>query len=573
MPKINKSLIWLFLSLIVSIFSFSGLLRPGYFPMHDDMQAMRVYEMDKCVHDMQIPCRWVPDMGYGYGYPQFNYYPPTPYYIMETLHLFGMSVLGSVKTGIILSFILSAAFMFLLGKELFGDVGGFVSSVFYIYNPYRATDVYNRGAMGEFWALVFLPLIFLAILKIVKKPSKTNALLLALSYAGLLTTHLVTSLIFTPVAIAWGIFLIIFFSIKRGSILSSKIFSFKDKMDRLMVLAGGAFWGLFLSGFFVLPVIFERKYAHTETMIEGFFNYLAHFVSIRQMFTSTHWGFGSSELGPYDDFSFSIGIFHWIFGAISVLVAFLYRKKNDLMYKMSLFFLFVFLAASFMAHQRSSFIWKLAPILEYLQFPWRFLVISVFSVSLLAGLFTFFLKGSKKNTVLGLVSAGVIIFFNVFYFYPRTWYDITDVEKFSGDLWEKQQTISIFDYLPIYAQAPPAQRAPAEPEVVSGSAEVLSGQHGSDWYKWNLQVDSKTAKIKLPVFDFPGWKVFVDEKRVETNHDNDLGLITFEVTSGEHGVYAKLTNSSVRTVGNIFSLLGIAAIPVVLRGVKGKRKK
>jgi len=34
-------------------------------------------------------------------------------------------------------------------------------------------------------------------------------------------------------------------------------------------------------------VVIEKKYAHTETLTMGFFNYLAHYVSLKQIFTST----------------------------------------------------------------------------------------------------------------------------------------------------------------------------------------------------------------------------------------------------------------------------------------------
>ena len=50
------------------------LFRPGYFTMHDDLQVMRLFEMDRCLQDGQIPCRWAADLGAGYGQPMFNYY-------------------------------------------------------------------------------------------------------------------------------------------------------------------------------------------------------------------------------------------------------------------------------------------------------------------------------------------------------------------------------------------------------------------------------------------------------------------------------------------------------------------
>ena len=47
------------------------LMKTGYFSHQDDLQVMRIFEMRKCFSDFQIPCRWVPDMGWGNGFPLF----------------------------------------------------------------------------------------------------------------------------------------------------------------------------------------------------------------------------------------------------------------------------------------------------------------------------------------------------------------------------------------------------------------------------------------------------------------------------------------------------------------------
>jgi len=73
--KINKNkFFWILLVVVFTIPVCRNLLRPGFFSMQDDLQAFRIQQLDKCLDDGQIPCRWVPDAGYGYGYPQFNYY-------------------------------------------------------------------------------------------------------------------------------------------------------------------------------------------------------------------------------------------------------------------------------------------------------------------------------------------------------------------------------------------------------------------------------------------------------------------------------------------------------------------
>ncbi|EKD62165.1 MAG: hypothetical protein ACD_52C00280G0001, partial [uncultured bacterium] len=129
------------LLLVLIIPSFANLLRPGYFPMQDDLQAMRLHQMDKCFRDFQIPCRWVPDMGYGYGYPQFNYYAPGVYYLGEVFHLVGFQFVDVVKILFIIGFVLSGIFMYVLVREIFGELPALVASLFYVYGPVRAVQV------------------------------------------------------------------------------------------------------------------------------------------------------------------------------------------------------------------------------------------------------------------------------------------------------------------------------------------------------------------------------------------------------------------------------------------------
>ena len=145
-----KIKILLFLLLIPAFFF---LLRPGeYWNMHDDMQVIRQLEMEKCFKDGQIPCRWSPDLGYGYGYPLFNYYPPLPYLVGEIFRVFGFSFIAAVKLTAIAQILLSALAMYICAGAIFGSLGGALSALFYTYAPYRNLNIYVRGAMNEAWA-------------------------------------------------------------------------------------------------------------------------------------------------------------------------------------------------------------------------------------------------------------------------------------------------------------------------------------------------------------------------------------------------------------------------------------
>ena len=553
----KKKLPIILLSLLI-IPVFSSLLRSGYFPMHDDMQAMRLLQMDKCVKDGQIPCRWVPDMGYGYGYPQFNYYAPLPYYFMESFHLLGFGYLDSVKIGFITSVVVSAFGMFLLGSSLWGSAGGFISALFYTYIPYRAVNMYVRGAVGEFWGMSFLPIILWSIRKVFEGERKAK-LWLALSLAALLTSHNITTLIFIPVIVLWTVFLYFYHQ-------GSPTLSLRKKAVSVLI---GNIWGFLIASFFIIPAWFERKYVHIETLLQGYFNYLAHFVSIKQLLFSSYWGYGSSELGPYDDMSLSIGLIHWILPFVCLILLTILKRKKQ--YLKVVFFTLVGWLALFMTHSRSSLIWERVDIFSYLQFPWRFLILATFAFSVAAGAIG--LTFPKKGKLPFLATTFLVIItllFNASFFKPIKWIEITDKEKFFGGLWEKQQTISIFDYLPIYAKFPPAQRAPKEPETVSGQAEIVKGEKGTNWQNWKIKVLSDTSRIQLSLFYFPGWEVRVDDGEEVISYNNELGLITFSVDEGEHNIEAKLTDTPVRRYANLLTFTGIFAIPIFLRrsGIK-----
>jgi uncharacterized membrane protein len=548
----KRKVFWVILIFLITIPTFSALVRPGFFPMHDDLQAFRLYEMDKCWQDGQFPCRWVPDAGYQYGYPQFNYYPPSVYYLGEVFHKIGFQFIDSVKILFALGFILSASAMFLLVSDVLDNFSGFVAAVLYTFVPYKAVDVYVRGDMNEFWSLVFYPLVFWAVYKIIKTSKLKYIALLAICLGLLLETHILMAMIFSLSAAVWTIYWLVK----------------EKKLREIYKVAAGVALGFGFAAFFVLPIIFERQYAHTETLLMGYFGYQQHFVNLFKLFLSREWGYGSSGF-PNEKLNLSTGLVQWIFGALTVATAGVYillRKKKkhiDLVLILGALELFTL----FMIHVRSSFVWNALPFLAWLQFPWRFLTVSIFLLAILAGLGVFLLP--KLKVWIGLLVVGAAMIINIAYFVPKSWINITDAEKFSGQSWQKQLTISIFDYLPIYAKLPPIDAAPVTPEVLEGNAEFLSYTKGSDFQKGKVNV-AEDALIRVPLFDFPGMVSEVDGAEV-AHYNNDcrgenfcLGLIAFRVPTGSHEIEVRLTDTPIRRAGNYLSLVSFVAVAGLL---------
>ncbi|HOX96126.1 MAG TPA: glycosyltransferase family 39 protein [Candidatus Woesebacteria bacterium] len=525
------------------------LLTPGYFTMHDDMQVFRLYELDKCIHDGQIPCRWVPDGGYGYGYPLMQFYPPMPYYPMELLTLLGLGYFWPVKIMFVLSILMSGWGMYLLAKEFFGKWGGIISSLLYVYAPYHSVDVYVRGAQNEAWGMVWFPFVLLFLYNlIVKKFSWKNFLLFAVCLAGQLTSHNVMTMVFAPSALLWAIFWI--WRTKKYSTIKP------------IILSG--LLGVGLSAFFFIPEVLEQKYVHVDSMISGYFNFMAHYADINQLFFSRFWGYGGSTYGPEDGMSFSVGQIQLAAVLIASLIA-LFRFKKDktvsLMVLMATALGFVY---AFLTHSRSFFIWDHLSLLQYAQFPWRLVALIVFYFSLAAGYITKLRLPKIVKPLLFVIASLGIILTNITFFHVERHTRVSLAEKMAGRQWELQVTSGIFDYLPRTAAAPPGDPAFTIPQYIEGYGGIENFVSGTNWMKLDAKVSSSSAKIMLPLFSFPGLVTKMDGHKVTSAYDPDLGRVIITVPQGTHSLYAKIGYTPIRlfsdllTLSSIFILLRLA---------------
>ena len=546
------------------------LFQSGYFNMHDDLQMMRQLVMEKCFLQFQIPCRWTQHMGYGFGFPLFNFYPPLPYLVGELFRVIGFSFVTTIKWTFALSIIVSGVTMFFLASEFFGPLGGVLSSVFYVWAPYHSVDVYVRGAMNEAWALTWFPLIFWAAYKLIKEKKNTFKwmILVALSWFLLLTSHNLMVLILTPFFGVWVL-----------------LWMWKlDMWSRLLSFIKSGLLAFGMAAFFTIPVLLEAKLVQIDTLVVGYYEWIAHFSTTAQILFSRFWGYGPSVWMDKDDgMPFQIGHIHWILslviGAWLVLTIFKNRGKIKKTLKKSITLPLLFMFVSgwftlFMTHSKSTFIWSNVNILEIVQFPWRFLAIATFTFSFLAGSVVLIIKDEgKKKIIVGLLAIGLVIF-NWNYFLPKggKMLPLTDEEKFAGKAWDLQQTAGIYDYLPNLAKQAPQEPQSLLAEVMEGEAVITNEWQNSKKISFDIDVTSENTLVRLGLFKFPGWIAYVDGKKIENfvPETENWGRMYVEVPSGEHTVKLKLTNTFPRTLGNIISLVTWV---LLIRYFRKKKKK
>ncbi len=549
----NSNFIPLAVVVLFGLLASKGLFGSGYFNMHDDLQIMRQLEMEKCFLTLQIPCRWVPDMGYGFGFPLFNFYPPLPYLIGEVIRIFGVSFVDTIKLVFALAFIASGVTMYFLAKEFWGKLGGIISSAFYIWAPYHSVDVYARGAMNESWGIVFFPQILLmSYLLITKEKNKIwNLILLALGWVGLLLSHNLMAMIFAPVFGFWCIIWVL---------------KNRDFLKLIHLAISGAI-SLGLVAFFTIPVLVEQKFVNTSSLIVGYYDFSAHFATLRQLLFSRFWGYGPSVWGAHDGMSFQIGWLHWAISiAVTLIIAFTILKKaikNKKLLKIEnwmivvIYFFVIGWFAVFMVHNKSTPIWINFQTLHYVQFPWRFLTVVILSFSFMAGAIVKFIPKKFVIYFSGILVACMVLY-SWNYFMPQFGHlgELTDSQKLKGVAWELQQGAGIYDYLPNTVKTAPIAPMKNFVEVLGGNSKITNINRGTNNNSFNIKVENGT-EVRLGLFQFPDWKVFVDKKEVATYvpENEQLGRIHFLIPAGQHSVNVRLQNTPVRTIGNVISIV------------------
>lgn len=542
---------WPFLTLLI----FAGLTAwplflPGYFSHHDDLQVMRIFEMRKCLVDYQIPCRWVPDMGYGNGYPLFNYYGILPYYI-GALVSFLTGFLVAAKLLFLIPIILSGFSMYFFARQLGGVYPSLVASALYVLAPYKALDTYVRGDVTENFAMALMPLGLYFGLKLIKNYQAKFFIGFVLSLTFFLLSHNIMTVLFVPVAAV-----LFLFWLKQ------------DKFRNWKIFFAGLILAIGLAAFFILPAYFEKDLVQIDNLTRLDLDFRAHFVTLKQLFLGRNWGYGASIPGPNDTISFQIGWPHWWMVIISVIwvLAKILKEKNIKGSNFYLILLAIFILSVFMTHARSAFIWERIPLLRFTQFPWRFLAITSFSASLLSALFLDNFKG-KIQIWLSLALIAGTIFLNWNYFKPEHFYpDMTDAQKLSGELWEDQQKAAILDYLPISA-VQPRERAPSSPILRSGDAGL--GNFNLKSNQWSFETQVKTvSEIEVPVFDFPGWKVWVNGEEFVYSNKNYLGRISLKLEQGNYLVEGKFLNTGLRAFSNLITIASAALLLIYVKRSK-----
>lgn len=508
-----------------------------------------------------FPARWMPDAAYGLGYPFFNYYAHLPFYLAAFLKFWGVGYIWAIRLTQILGLLGCAAFMYLYLQRLkLGRVAATIGAVAYTFAPFHLVNLYVRGdSLSEFYAFLFYPLILWSLDRVKENPVPRRAATFALAYGGLLFTHNISALIFSP-------FLVLY-------ILGLAFFQREGRRPFLRMSGLGLAMGLATTAFYWIPALGEGGYVHLQEATTGYFHYTNHFRDADLVQGSLIFDYGiTPRKNPY-----ALGLIQ----ATATLVAgmlFLGRwlKARRIDFPEAIH-LTILLGSTLLITSISRPFWDNLPLLPFVQFPWRFLSVQALATSVIIALA---IEHSPWPRPGGALLGTLLVLSSLLGLRPEylaieesevTAERLMLYEYFTTNIGSTVRA----EYLPHEVETRPF----TSPEMVIGDDPplmVLAGELAQaellwqrpDSQEWEIKVSSLSAELALPLYWFPGWQAYVDGQLAEAGPVEGLGYLGLSLEQGTHRLLLRLEKTPLRLWSEIISLFGLVVVTdLLLRGV------
>jgi hypothetical protein len=466
------------------------LARPGFFVSDDGgWMIIRLSAFFQSLREGQFPVRFLGRLNYGFGYPVANFLYPGYLYIGSLVHIFGIPFVESVKFIMAASVCIGGLFTFLWLKRYFKTFASVVGALGFISAPYLLFDLYTRGSVGEILALAWAAMGLYAI-------AAKKSWLLALTVSLLIVSHNTLAVLFL------GFYIVYITVLGRWH----------------------DFWLMFLLGigmvmFFWFPALYERKYVVFDSVQVA--NAAAYFITFKNVMML---GFS---------------------GIIAASAAFFIPKPFK---KEKIFFLLSFIFTLCMVLPMSGFLWQNGLLTHIVQFPYRFL-----SLTILIGcwLIAYVLEYQRS-----LYKTIFIIIFAVI----SVWVAVVSIQKIQytdlpeGYYTTNEATTTVADeYMPQWVIDKPTQHAGQKLIFYQGAGTFDDVKITTQSIHAVVHA-TQDSIVQINTMYYPGWGVSLDDARVLIDYHNNQGLIRVAVPTGTHELVAGFRETFSRFIADDISL-------------------
>jgi len=313
--------------------------------------------------------RWLHQLNGGAGSPSFFFYGPVPFYIAALFNKLlcpGCEPATQLAVGTWVLLLASGIAFYALARDYARPWVAAIAAIAYMLMPYHfEIDLWRRADFGEFSAYICMPLVLLFLQRTLRDTRYLPAL--ALSYAGLVASHI-------PAAMLFSLFL-------GGYTL---LLCYAQKSLRpIGYLAAGVALGMGLVAIYLVPALAEQHYiAALRYFMPGYAP--PHQLWNYEYFNYANWLFMDGRPERYN--SFGTRVFELLIGttvvALLLIVSACEKDRLKKVRELSPWILglaFVW----FMVTPLSIPAWELFADLRKIQFPWRSIMVADLATAML----------------------------------------------------------------------------------------------------------------------------------------------------------------------------------------------
>ena len=506
--------------------------------------------------DHQLMPKIYPYTNNGYGYASPLFYCDLLVYPFSIMYGLGVPLVISYKMMLGFYTFLSIVSIFYVSKKIFVKKHGtsYLLTFLYTFCNYHIYDVYGRGALGEIFAFVFIPLIFLAIYKIFYM--KENAwVLLGASFSLLLMSH---NLTFSLICISFAAFIIFY--------IIANIKNITDIKNRLITVTKAAIFAILLSSWFLFPML--------EQMLDQKFNlnYLSDLYDLKNSvpeFKAFLNPIASIEKNSEKSFGHTnIGIIYMILPIFYLFLKKEFRNKYATFIFVTIYCL-ILAAAGFGVEFLKPFV--------FIQFLFRFLIVCYPMIVFLMGYIFECLDKKKRTIVLSFISLFSI--YNILNFYFRMPVESKQyLDNYAGEEiynfdsiidYEDHNSLEISggEYLPVTEKVNYLKETKFIKEVTEDGYLDIIYDYDRYFTKVDFTFDFENKKtIMLPLTYYKGYKAYkVDNgeyKEIKILNIPEYKKVGFCVDAGLGTYHCEYVGTTVQKASLVIS--SITAIYTIL---------
>lgn len=527
---------------------------------HDGLfHLFRLIGINDTISLNQIPPIVIPNYCNNFGYSMVLFYPPFVTYIPLLFKLLTPSYSIALKIYGAFCIILSGLTMYSSTYEITKKRNIALFSAFvYLISQYKLGSVYVRYSIGEFTALVFLPLLFKGLYSLLNGDKKYHYNI-CVAACLLIFSHTITSYY----AMIFGAIYVLF-NIKK---LKSK--------DILIKLIINIVFIIFITSLFTMPILEAELQTDYAIFSDRIMHTTSNFVKKSSLNLSAFIFDGERE---YYDISFKLGTPILILLLLSFYSLFKIDKEDKKNY---IIFLLFSIFSLFMCTKY--FPWNILPnFLCKLQFPWRMIGFFDFFSSIVCGInICIVLKCIKKHSIKIIVSMIVIILSIVYTICLLQGYRYKN--KVLDDLYttiDNDYAIGAFEYLPENAYNIKDTYIPEREDriyILEGKANINNENKDKLSYVAKIENGEENAILEFPYIFYPGYDVKIKENGEIINlksFASQNGFVAVklpkEIVNGKVEVQYNVT--IITRLSNIISILSIMIFVVYIYNYKKEIK-